>query len=83
MPGDRERALARLKSYIAESRTWMLTHQLKLIVDTTEFIIFQSHNMMFYGVLCVCRLVATWCFMVYYVFVDWCQHGVLRCIMCL
>ena len=44
IPGDRERALARLKSCIAEIRACMLTHELKLNDDKTEFIIFQPSN---------------------------------------
>ena len=49
-PGDRERALARLKSCIAEIRAWMLTHELKLNDNKTEFFIFQSrHHNQKYG----------------------------------
>ena len=50
IPGDRERALARLKSCIAEIRAWMLTHELKLNDNKTEFNIFQSrHHNQKYG----------------------------------
>ena len=44
IPGVRERALARLKSCIAEIRAWMLSHEPKLNDDKTEFIIFQSRH---------------------------------------
>ena len=44
IPGDRERALARLKSCIAKIKAWMLTD------DKTEFNIFQSrHHNQKYG----------------------------------
>ena len=50
IPEDQERALARLKICIAEIRAWMLTHELMLNDDKTEFIIFQSrHHNQKYG----------------------------------
>ena len=44
IPGDCERALCRLKNCIKEIRAWMLTHELKLNDDKTEYIIYQSRH---------------------------------------
>ena len=50
IPGDRERALDRLKICIQKIRYWMLIHELKLNDDKTEYNIFQSkHNDQKYG----------------------------------